>query len=85
MPSDDANAQPQAAIAIPHDELSPEALHGVVEAFVLREGTDYGEREISLEQKVAQVIQQLARREAQIMFDPVSESLDIVTAVRIRP
>jgi uncharacterized protein YheU (UPF0270 family) len=83
--NDPPNAQQQAAITIPHDELSPEALRGVVEAFVLREGTDYGEREVSLEQKVAHVIQQLARREAQILFDPVSESLDIVTAARARP
>ncbi len=27
---------------IPHHMLSPEALHSVIEAFVTREGTDYG-------------------------------------------
>ena len=31
-------------------DLSQEALYGLVEAFVLREGTDYGELEFSLEQ-----------------------------------
>ena len=55
-------------IVIPHRELSPEALRGVMESFVLREGTDYGEREVSLEQKVAQVLRQLERGE------PVRES-----------
>ena len=65
-------------IAIPHRALSPEALRGVVEAFVLREGTDYGEREFPLERKVAHVMQQLERREAQILFDPISQSVDIV-------
>ena len=65
-------------IVIPHRELSPEALRGVMESFVLREGTDYGEREVSLDQKVAQVLRQLERGEAQIVFDPVVESIDIV-------
>jgi len=27
---------------IPHQTLSPEALQGIIEAFVTREGTDYG-------------------------------------------
>ena len=72
---EDTPAEP---VAIPHEELSPEALRGVVESFVLREGTDYGEREVQLEQKVAHVLRQLERGEARIMFDPNTESIDIV-------
>ena len=67
-------------IVIPHRELSPEALRGVMESFVLREGTDYGEREVSLEQKVAQVLRQLERGEAHIIFDATLQSVDIVVA-----
>jgi len=66
-------------VAVPHAELSPEALRGVVESFVLREGTDYGERDVAFETKVAQVIRQLERGEARIMFDPVTQSVQIVT------
>jgi uncharacterized protein YheU (UPF0270 family) len=66
-------------VAIPHTELSADALRGVVESFVLREGTDYGEKDFSLEQKVAHVIGQLARGDARIMFDPNSESIHIVS------
>lgn len=66
-------------VVIPHTELSAEALRGVVESFVLREGTDYGEREVSLDQKVAQVVRQLERGEARIIFDAQLESVDIVT------
>jgi uncharacterized protein len=69
---------PAEPIAIPHRELSADALRGVIESFVLREGTDYGEREVQLEQKVAYVLRQLERGEAQILFDPNTESLDIV-------
>jgi uncharacterized protein YheU (UPF0270 family) len=65
-------------VEVPHGELSPEALRGVVESFVLREGTDYGERDVAFETKVQQVLRQLERREARIMFDPVTESVDIV-------
>lgn len=67
-------------VVIPHTELSAEALRGVMESFVLREGTDYGEREISLDQKVAQVLRQLERGEARIIFDAELETVDIVVS-----
>jgi len=41
-------------------------------------GTEYGEREFSLEQKLAHVYRQLERAEAQIVFDPNTETIDIV-------
>jgi len=65
-------------VSIPFRELSTDALRSVVEAFVLREGTDYGAYEYSLEQKVAHVMRQLEKGEALIMFDPNTESVDIV-------
>jgi len=37
---------------IPHQMLSPEALRGVIEDCVTREGTDYGLQEIPLATKV---------------------------------
>ena len=64
-------------ILIPPAELSAEALRGVIESFVLREGTDYGEREYSLEQKVAQVQAQLERGQARILFDPETSTVTI--------
>ena len=65
-------------VIVPHAELSAEALQGVIESFVLREGTDYGSHDVSLQQKVAQVLRQLERKEAQIVYDPDTESIDIV-------
>jgi uncharacterized protein YheU (UPF0270 family) len=66
-------------VTVPHTALAADALRGVVESFVLREGTEYGEREFSLEQKVAHVMRQLERGEAQIIFDPISQTVDLVT------
>lgn len=68
----------QLPVAVPHTELSTEALRGVVEAYVLREGTDYGERDVPFETKVAQVMRQIERGEARIMFDPVTQGVAIV-------
>ncbi|MCB1739148.1 MAG: YheU family protein [Gammaproteobacteria bacterium] len=63
---------------IPYSSLSPEALRGVVESFVLREGTEYGERDVTLAEKVDAVIAQLERGQARIVFDSEAQSVDIV-------
>lgn len=75
MPPDTDAPDP---VEIPPAELSPEALRGVVEAFVNREGTDYGAVERSLDEKVADVLRQLERREARVVFDPETESVTIL-------
>ena len=67
----------EAPIVIPAGELSAPALHGLIESFVLREGTDYGAHEYSLEEKVAQVRAQLERGQARILFDPQSNTVTI--------
>lgn len=69
--------QSHAPVVVPHEELDTQLLRSVVESFVLREGTDYGERELSLDQKVARVVRQLERGEARILFDPRTETVDI--------
>jgi uncharacterized protein YheU (UPF0270 family) len=65
-------------VVVPFTALSAEALRGVLEAFVLREGTDYGERDAAHESKVAQVLRQLERGEARIVFDPATQAVNIV-------
>ena len=73
---------PLPPIVVPYTELSSDALTGVIESFVLREGTDYGERDVPFETKVLQVRRQLKRREADIVFDPNTESVSIVVRTR---
>lgn len=68
------------ALKIPYHELSPEALHGVVEEFVTRDGTDYGEIEVPLETKIAQVLTQLREEKAVIVFDPGTETTTILSS-----
>lgn len=62
---------------IPWQDIAPDTLDNLIEHFVLREGTDYGEHEKTLEQKVQHVRQQLAQGEAVVMFSELHESVDI--------
>jgi uncharacterized protein len=75
FPPDSDAAEP---VIIPHGELDDDTLRRVIEAFVLREGTEYGAHDVSLEQKVLQVQSQLQRGEARVVFHPDSESIDII-------
>ncbi|HAS63988.1 MAG TPA: hypothetical protein DCS35_16365 [Vibrio sp.] len=62
---------------VPWQDVSPETLENLIREFVLREGTDYGDIEISLQDKVDQVKAQLAAGEAVIVFSELHETVDI--------
>ncbi|HSX49451.1 MAG TPA: YheU family protein [Cellvibrio sp.] len=64
---------------IPYEQLSSDALQGLIEEFITREGTDYGFEEISLNTKVDQIKQQLKRRDIVIVFDSATESVSILS------
>jgi len=64
-------------IIVPPEQLSAEALRGVIEEFVTREGTEYGRHDVPLETKVAQVRGQLSRGEVEIRFDPSTQSVTL--------
>lgn len=65
---------------IPHRRLSPAALRGVIEAFITREGTDYGLHEVPLATKVAQVRHQLDAGTAILVYDADTDSCTIQPA-----
>jgi uncharacterized protein len=65
-------------VVIDPGALSADALKGIAEAFVLREGTDYGELELSFDTKVGNLLKLVASREARIVFDPQTESVSII-------
>lgn len=66
------------AIKIPHDQLSSQALIGVIEEFVTRDGTDYGEVEVPLETKITQVLRLVKSGRAVIVFDQENETCNIL-------
>ena len=67
-------------LVIPHRDLSPEALTGLIQEFVTRDGTDSGYTRGSLEESVAMVRRQLDAGQAVIVFDDGSKTCNIVPA-----
>jgi len=65
-------------VVIPPGQLRADVLRGLIEEFVTRDGTDYGAVEQSVEQKLAAVIAQLESGEAQLVYDPETETANIV-------
>jgi uncharacterized protein YheU (UPF0270 family) len=63
---------------IPYTALSPDALRGVIEEFISREGTDYGEQEFTFEDKIGQVRSQLESGEVVLTFDEETETCNLV-------
>ncbi|HEY1100449.1 MAG TPA: YheU family protein [Myxococcota bacterium] len=63
---------------IPHTSLQPATLQALIEEFVTRDGTDYGDVETSLQQRVDSVVAALRSKRAVIMYDDDSESCSIV-------
>ena len=59
---------------IPIDAVEPETLRNIIESFVLREGTDYGDYEGGL---VEDVLAQLRSGEAVLLYSEEHESVDI--------
>ncbi len=66
------------AVIIPYTQLSAQALAGVVEEFVTRDGTDYGMQELSLESKISNLMSLLKNKKAVIVFDPDSQTCNIL-------
>lgn len=63
---------------IPHTELQADTLQALIEEFVTREGTEYGEHDVPLATKVKQIMAQLERKEVYIVYSEVHESCSIV-------
>lgn len=63
---------------IPYTDISDDTLNNLIEYFVLREGTDYGEHEVELPQKVAMVKRQLKSGEVLIVYSELHESINLI-------
>jgi uncharacterized protein len=67
-----------AIVEVPHKELDPNTLRKLIEEFIMREGTDYGEVEMDLDQKISMVINQVKNGDAALMWDTNLQSSNIV-------
>ncbi len=69
---------------IPPERLAPETLEQLIEAFIVREGTDYGQHELGLAEKVARLRRQIHQGSVVITYDPETESCNLMTAQAFR-
>ena len=68
------------AVIVPYDQLESETLNNVIEEFVSRDGTDYGEFEVSLEIKISRILSQLKSKKVVIIFDHDTETCTILSS-----
>ena len=62
---------------IPIDRLKPDILLSVIEEFVTRSGTDYGERDVPIDIKIKQVKHLLETGLAVLLYDEETETCNI--------
>jgi len=65
---------------VPYNELNAETLSAIIKEFVLREGTEYGTEDITIEEKIEQVQQQLQSGSAILVYSELYETVNIIPA-----
>ncbi|MET4000805.1 YheU family protein [Marinobacterium sp. MBR-109] len=68
---------------VPWQSLDPDTLQNLLEEFVSRDGTDYGEQELSLAQKADQIRLKLISGEALLLFSESTGQCNIVPRERL--
>ena len=63
---------------IPHSQVPEQTLLAIIEEFISREGTDYGHKEYTLDEKVKKVKSQLLKGEIKLLFDSETSSCNLV-------
>jgi len=58
--------------------LENDTLIALVESFILREGTDYGDDEVSLDEKTEQIIKQIHSGKIVIVYSELHETCDLL-------
>lgn len=64
---------------IPHEQLSRDTLTAILEEYASREGTEYGEVDYSLAQKVSMLRKQLEHGDIGISFDTETETCSLIS------
>lgn len=66
------------SVLVPWQKISVNALRALIDEFILREGTDYGEREFWLHEKHEAIMERLVSGEAIVVFDTELQSTSII-------
>lgn len=75
---DNTNTAIEDFVVVPFDKISEEALDGLINEFILREGTDYGQKEYTLQEKHEQLKKQLISGKIKIVFDSLEQTASLM-------
>lgn len=70
-------------VEVPWQQIETTTLKRMLEEFISREGTDYGQTEYSLEDKIARLMKQLEKGKAAIVFESESETFTLISKDRM--
>lgn len=65
---------------IPFNTIDADTLRRIAEEFVTRDGTDYGEVELGLEEKVRRLLLNIEQNRVLIVFNEEQESVNLIDA-----
>lgn len=69
---------------VPIESISAQALEGLIEEFVTRDGTDYGYDETPLTSRVEQVKKKLRSKEIVVLFNEATDEVNLVLSERLK-
>ena len=69
---------------VPIEQLNSDILRNIAEDFITRDGTDYGEVELTLDEKVECLLVQVKQGDVLISFDEEAESITLIEANEAR-
>ena len=68
-------------VEIPYQDINPETLRNMIEEFVSRDGSYWGDAGGSLETKIEQVLRQFKAKKIKVVFDLTSQTANISTKI----
>ena len=66
-------------VEVPYQDINPETLRSMIEEFVSRDGSDWGDAGGSMEAKIEQVLRQFKAKKIKVVFDLTSQTANIST------
>ncbi len=78
MERDKQDDKAEEGVVVPLDRINPETLRKMIEEFVTREWSELSDAGYTFENKIEQVIQQLKDGRANVVFDLLSETFNII-------
>jgi len=69
---------PEEGVEVPYEQINPDTLRTMIQEFVTRDWSDFGDDSYTMEGKIAQVLQQLRDKKVKVVFDLKSQTANIV-------